>query len=259
MRFLETAVRAAKQAGKVHLRYFNKKIKIRTKSSYNDRVTKADTESEKAIVKEIKKSFPRHNFLAEEKKYRKTKSVYTWIIDPLDGTNNFSSGMPIFCSSVALAKGSRIIIGVVYNPVAKELFHAEKGRGAYLNGKRIRVDSNNELKDCLLITGFYYNRGYMMLNNLVNIKYFFLRKILGLRRLGSAALDLCNVASARASGFWEFRLNPWDFAAGSLIVEEAGGIVTDRKGQHLGIKAGYVVASNGKIHDKMLKVLNRAY
>ena len=257
MTFKQTAIKAAKAAGKIHLKYFNKKLEIKTKSGHQDRVTIADTESEKKIVSIIKKHFPEHNILAEEAKYKKTDSEYTWIIDPLDGTNNFSHGMPIFCVSIALAKNDKIILGVVYDPIRKELFSAESGKGATLNGKKISVSKNTELKDCLLITGFYYDRGVPMLKNLVNIKHFFLNGILGLRRLGSAALNLCDVACGRADGFWEFYLNTWDFAAGMLIVEEAGGKVTNKSNDELKIKPSYVVASNGKIHEQILKIINK--
>lgn len=257
MNYLETAVKAAKEAGKIHLKYFQTKLKIKIKSSRQDRLTIADTESEKKIVSIIKKNFSGHNFLAEENKYKETDSEYLWIIDPLDGTNNFSHAYPIFTVSIALAFKDKIILGVIYNPNNGEMFIAEKSKGASLNGKKIQVSKVSDLKDSLMITGFYYNRGIPMLRNLVNIKKFFLQRINGLRRSGSAAYDLCNIASGRADGFWEFYLNAWDFAAGKLIVEEAGGRVTNKAGEKLKIKPSYVVASNDKIHDIMLKILNR--
>jgi len=253
---INLAIKAALAAGAIHLKYFNKDIKINTKSSHHDRVTIADLESEKKIVNIIKEKYPDHNFLAEENIYEKTGSEYTWIIDPLDGTNNFSKNMPIFCVSIALAKKEEIILGVIYNPINKELFTAKKGKGAYLNKKRIHVTSSKDLKDSLMITGFYYDRGEPMLKTLVNIKKFLLKKILGIRRLGSAALDLANIACGRADGFWEWYLSPWDFAAGILLVEEAGGKVTTKAGEKIKIKPSYVVASNGLIHKKMLEVLN---
>lgn len=257
MDYIDVCMAAAKKAVKIHKKYFERGIKSYTKSASFDLVTKVDTESEKVIVSTIKRHFPGHNFLAEENKYKKTPSEYTWIIDPLDGTNNFFCGIPIFSTSIALAKKDRVIAGVVYDVMRNEVFSAQKGKGAYLNGKRIRVNRIDSLNRSILITGLYYDRGKKMIEALENIKKFFFKRILGLRRFGSAALDLCYVACGRAAGFWEFELSPWDFAAGKLIVEEAGGKVTGLKGKKVDIKKRtYVIASNGKIHKKMLSVLN---
>jgi myo-inositol-1(or 4)-monophosphatase len=253
--YLKIAIKAAKEAGKIHLKYFNTALKIKTKSCHRDRLTKADLESEKKIVSTIRKAYPDHNILAEENHYKKTGSDYTWIIDPLDGTNNFSHNLPIFCTSIALARKDDLIAAAIYDPIRKELFTAEKGRGAFLNGKRISVTKTSNLKDSLLVTGFYYDRGKPMLQTVENIRRFLLKKVLGIRRLGSAALDLCNVACGRMDGFWEFFLNTWDFAAGMLLIEEAGGRVTGKKGKKKGLKSGFIVASNKKIHSKMLKVI----
>ena len=229
--YLDIAILAAKRAGKVHRKYFEKKFRITTKGKPFDLLTTADIQAEKIIIDTIKRSFPEHNFLAEENHYKKTSSEYTWIIDPLDGTNNFSSGMPIFCSSVALSKGKEVILGAIYDVSKDELFCAVKGKGSYLNGKRIRVARSKNLKESLLITGFYYDRGKDMRETLNKIEIFFKKPIRGLRRLGAAALDLCYIACGRAAGFWEFKLSPWDFAAGNLLVKEAGGEVTDRFGK----------------------------
>ena len=167
---------------------------------------------------------------------------------------------PIFFScSIALSKDNEVILGLVYDPIRDEMFFAEKGKGVRLNGKKIHVSKNKEFKDCMMICGFHYNRGSPVLKSLVDIKYFFLRGILGLRRFGSAALDLCNIACGRADGFWELYLSEWDFAAGKLIIEEAGGKTSNKKGEELRLRAGYVVASNGLIHKKMIKVLNREF
>ncbi|MFC1594025.1 inositol monophosphatase family protein [Candidatus Omnitrophota bacterium] len=255
--YKDVAIEAARAAGKIHKKYFHRDIKVKTKGASYDLLTIADTEAEKAVVSVIKKYFPEHNFLGEENRYAKTDSAYTWVIDPLDGTNNFSSGMPIFCVSVALVKNGESIVGVVYDVTRDELFSAVKGHGAYLNGKRMKVSDAKTLKDSLLITGFYYDRGKLMRATLDNIHEFFQKPIRGLRRLGAAALDLCYIASGRAAGFWEFQLSPWDFAAGKLLVEEAGGKVTDDSGKKVSITKSYVVASNGTIHAAMLKVLKR--
>ena len=258
MGYLDIAIKAAKKAGEVHKRYFKGESEVGTKSASYDLVTDADIESENTIVSFIRRHFPDHNFLAEEQKYKRTDSEYTWIIDPLDGTNNFSCKIPIFCVSIALAKGSELIAGVVYDAVKGELFCAEKGKGAFMNGKPIKVNSVGTLEKALLITGLYYDRAEKMVETLDKIKEFFFRRILGLRRFGAAALDLSYVACGRASGFWEFELSPWDFAAGKLIIEEAGGKVTCRNGEAVDIyKKSYVVTSNGLIHDKMLEVLGK--
>lgn len=258
MNYLSVARKAAKEAGKIHKKYFRGSFKIRTKSNSFDLLTIADTESEKAVVSLIKTYFPEHNILAEEYKYPKTKSPYTWIIDPLDGTNNFASGLPIFCASVALRYNDQIIVGAIYDVTRDELFYAQKNKGAFLNRKRIRVNSTMRLQGSLLITGFYYSRGRKMIETLRIIKKFFLAHIRGLRRLGAAALDLCYVASGRVSGFWEFELNPWDYAAGKLLVEEAGGRITDKSGNKLPLtKKTFVIASNAKIHSRMLAIINK--
>ncbi len=256
MDYLDLAIKAAKEAGRIHLKYFQTDIVIEKKSSSFDLLTIADIESEKAIVSVIKDNFSSHNILAEEAKYEKTDSEFTWIIDPLDGTNNFASRLPIFCVSIALAKKGEILLGVVYDPTRDEMFFAQKDKGAFLNGKPIQVTKLDTLKQALLITGFYYDRGKEMRRTLDDIQKFFTNQILGLRRLGAAALDLCYIASGRASGFWEFILSPWDFAAGKLLIEEAGGKVTDKEGGDFDIyKPSFIVASNAKIHDQMLAIL----
>jgi myo-inositol-1(or 4)-monophosphatase len=163
---MDIAVKAAKEAGKIHKRYFRSEVRKETKSSSFDLVTSADIESEERIVSVIKEGFPEHNFLAEEGKYEKTPSEYTWIIDPLDGTNNFAYGFPIFCSSIALARGNEVVAGVVYDVMHDELFSAEKGNGARLNGEKINVSPIDDLARSMLITGFYYNRGEEMIENL---------------------------------------------------------------------------------------------
>jgi len=254
--YLDLAILAAKEAGKIHKKYFKAGIKIEEKTNSFDLITNVDLEAEDKIVSLIRMSFPEHNFLAEEGKYQKTNSPYTWVIDPLDGTNNFSSGLPIFCVSIALMRNTEVIVGVIYDVMRDELFSAEKEKGAYLNGEKIKVSSVDELKRALLITGFYYDRGKDMLECLEHIKRFFLKHILGLRRLGAAALDLCYVACGRVSGFWEFELNPWDFSAGKLIIEEAGGKVTERYGEEVScLNKTFIVASNTKIHEKMLEII----
>ncbi len=253
--YLEAAVLAAKEAGKIHRKYFNQKLKINIKGTPFDLVTVADIESEKKIVEVIRGYFPGHNFVGEEEQYDNTDSQYTWIIDPLDGTNNFAHSLPIFCVSIALAKNDELILGVIYDALRDELFYAEKNKGAFLNEQKITVSDINKLAGSLLITGFYYDRGKDMMETLDKMKQFLQLNITGIRRFGSAALDLCYVACGRASGFWEYVLNPWDFSAGKIIVEEAGGEVSGRYGENISLQKSYIVASNGKIHNAMLEVL----
>ncbi len=256
--FIDTAVLAIKQAAKIHKKYFNTDIKAEMKKKTFDLVTVADVEAEKAITSLIKKKFPKHNILAEENKYKKTDSQYTWIIDPLDGTNNFSNKIPMFSVSIALAKDKEVLLGFVYDVMRDELFSARKGKGAFLNGKKIKVNGVDGFRQAILVTGFYYDRGQAMVENIEKVKQFLQKKIIGIRRFGSAALDLCYVACGRAAGFWEFELNVWDFAAGKLIVEEAGGKVSGRLGEPVLLKKSFIIASNSKIHEQMLDVISHA-
>jgi myo-inositol-1(or 4)-monophosphatase len=256
--FADTAKTAALKAGEIHLSYFGRDIRSITKSSHYDIVTVADLESEDLIVSVIRERFPDHNILAEEKKYEKTESEFTWIIDPLDGTNNFAHRIPVFSVSIALAFRDKVVLGAVYDASRSELFTAESGKGAFLNNSGINVSPAGRIDEALLTTGFYYDRGESLTRALDDIRKFLIRGIVGIRRFGSAALDLCNVACGRGEGFWEFMLNPWDFAAGKLIVEEAGGKVTDEKGHDVGIGQSYIVASNGKIHDEMLAIVGES-
>ncbi|MBD3245521.1 MAG: inositol monophosphatase [Candidatus Omnitrophica bacterium] len=256
MKHIECAIEAARKAGAVHAKHFETNFRISTKSSSYDLVTDADTEAEKEVVSVLRRDFHDYNILAEENHYPATDSPYRWVIDPLDGTNNFACRLPIFCVSIALMCQDEVILGVIYDVSRDELFTAEKGQGAFLNGKPIRVSPVKDLQEGLLITGFYYSRGPEMEETLNDIRKFFQSKIRGLRRLGAAALDLCYIACGRASGFWEFELSPWDYAAGMCIVHEAGGKVTNKEG---GLpnprKKSYLVASNAHIHDSMLRIL----
>lgn len=257
MDYLEAAIKAARLAGGIHKRYFGGNLLTHRKSASFDLLTIADTKAEQAVAGFIKKHFPGHNILAEEAKYTETPSEFTWIVDPLDGTNNFVAGLPIFCASVALCRGNEVIAAAVYDATRDELFYAGKGKGAFLNRRRIRVNMVSGLKESLLITGFYYSRGKEMIETLKAIKRFLQTPVLGVRRLGAAALDLCYVACGRAAGFWEFQLSPWDFAAGLLIIKEAGGKITGRQGERVALFEKYfVVASNGRVHAEMLGVIN---
>jgi len=251
-----TAIKAAKEAGKIILSYYSKNVNAITKNNTYDLVTEADLASESRIISIIKNNYPDHSILTEESGEERHKSDYCWIIDPLDGTNNFFHKFPMFCVSIALYKKGKPLIGVVFDPLKNELFYAEKSEGAFLNNKKINVSNVNSLNKSLLAFGFYYERGLLMRKTLGQLKKFFYENIHGIRRTGSAALDLCYTACGRFDGYWELKLNPWDFAAGSLIITEAGGRVTDVQGKRYNLMMKNVAASNGKIHKYMIKILN---
>lgn len=251
----ENTKKIAIGAGELLRKKFGKIKKIDFKGEINI-VTEADCISQEYIKKSIREKYSEHNILSEEDLEIKSSNPFRWIIDPLDGTTNFAHGLPIFAVSIAVEYKGEIFAGVVYNPISKELFWAEKGEGAFLGKKRIKVSETNILSKALLATGFPYDIREDANNNLDHFSKFALRAQ-AIRRLGAAALDLCYVACGRFDGFWELKLFPWDVAAGILIVEEAGGKVTDFKGLPTNIYSREIVASNGKIHDEMIEVLNK--
>ncbi|PIU21875.1 MAG: inositol monophosphatase [Candidatus Diapherotrites archaeon CG08_land_8_20_14_0_20_34_12] len=253
--YKKAAIKAAKKASKILLKYFGNIKKIEYKTSQHDFVTVADKESEKKIIEIIQKQFPDHNFLGEESGDHDAKSDFCWIIDPLDGTTNFSHAYPYFCISIALQKNKETILGVIYNPISKELFVAEKGKGAFLNGKRIHTSDKTELIRCLMSTGFWYDRGKIMDFNMQNMRNV-MKAVQGVRRAGSAALDLAYLACGRLDGHWEFNLKPWDTAAGALMIQEAGGKITNDKGKDWNPFDKFMLATNGKIHELLKKVIN---
>ncbi len=255
-RELSVAMHAAKEAGKLITNQFKTRRIINFKTKI-DFVTNTDKNSEKLITSLIRKNFPSHGIISEEGTRSEGDSENLWIIDPLDGTTNFMHGYPFFCVSIALVRKNKQELGVVYDPLRKEMFHSLAKKGAYLNGKRIRVSKNKDLKNSLLNTGFYYFRDQKMNITLKKIGEFFYEGIHGIRRSGSAALDLCYVACGRVDGYWEFVLKPWDFAAASSIAKEAGGIVTTTEGKPLEMKRSSILAANKYLHKKMLKVLSR--
>lgn len=239
-----------------YLRKNSKKIKkIAYKGSIN-LVTNVDREVEKILIKRLRREFPDTGFLSEETGEIKPESGTKWIIDPIDGTTNFAHGFPFYSISLALEKGKRPVLGIVYDPVRDELFSAEYGRGACLNGKSIKVSSQKDLKKSLLMTGFSYKLGKSMEANLVHFRDFLIASQ-AVRRAGSASLDLCYVACGRLDGFWEIDLNPWDTAAAWLIVKEAGGEVTTFSGKPYSHYLKEILASNGKIHRQMSKILTK--
>ena len=252
--FKKTAIDAAKSAGLLLKRNIGRRHTIEFKGVI-DVVTEMDIKAEDMIMKTIKARFPEHGILTEESFEQKSGSGYRWIIDPLDGTTNYSHGFPIFCVSIALEREGEIILGVVFNPMLNELFTAEKGKGAYLNSKRIRVSGISELTKSLLATGFPYDVRTSPDNNISHFANLAVRAQ-AIRRAGSAALDMCYVACGRFDGFWELKLKPWDTAAAMLIIKEAGGIVTDFNGSAFSLYSGETLASNGLVHDEMIEVLN---
>ena len=253
---LKTTLLKAIEAGAKQLQhYFNGEFKIANKEGINNLVTEADHASEKAIIDIIRKEYPEHFILSEESGEIVMDSEYKWIIDPIDGTVNFSNGIPLCCVSIGLEKAGEIILGAVYNPLMNEMFFAQKGFGASLNNKKINVSTKTEVIKSCLVTGFPYT--YLdMPNGPLQVFERFIRKGVPVRRLGSAAIDLCWVAAGRFDGFYEHDLQAWDTAAGFLIVEEAGGKVTDYKGDHYSPYQPHLLATNGKIHHEMLEIIN---
>ena len=252
--FTTTAVQAATIAGKILKEYARSGFRIEYKNAVN-LVTDADRQSEQAIIETIRQRYPNHDLLAEERGMESTgRSPYKWVIDPLDGTTNFAHGFPVYCVSIGLEYDGQMVVGVILDPTRQELFVAASGQGATLNGERLRVSHTSALNTALLVTGFAYDIRESTHNNLDYFSHFCL-SARGVRRTGSAALDLCYVAAGRFDGFWEMKLHPWDVAAGSLMVTEAGGRMSDFKGGTFSIDGDEMVASNGLIHSEMLHVL----
>ncbi len=254
--FLTVAEEAARAAGTMLRENIHGEREIAYKGDIN-LVTEMDMKSERTVVEMLLASFPGHGIMAEEGTMIRNGSGYTWIIDPLDGTTNYAHGYPCFSVSIALEHEGEIIIGVVYDPMRDELFSAQKAEGARLNGTKIRVSSVDTLIKSLLATGFPYDRRVSEKNNL-NYFHDLLMASQEVRRDGSAALDLCSVASGRFDGFWELKLKPWDVAAGSLIVREAGGTISDFSGTRFSIHDDEILATNGRVHADMLEALQKS-
>ena len=247
--FVPAMAEIAREAGTLLMEYFHQHVKIEYKGEA-DLVTIADRKSEALILERLRSRWPSHDVVGEEGARIETGSDYRWYIDPLDGTTNFAHGFPVFCVSMAIDYKGQRIAGVVYDPTRPELFSAERGRGAYLNGERIHVSKTAKLSESLVATGFPSHKRHK------NPNIFFYHQITlkshGVRRAGSAALDLASVAAGRFDGFWEFNLNPWDTAAGVLLVEEAGGKVSDFHGGEFQLNSRETVATNGIVHDALL-------
>jgi myo-inositol-1(or 4)-monophosphatase len=252
---LDFAIQTARDAGRILAERFGRKIEISNKSEI-DLVTESDLASERVIIERIKTYYPRHSILAEESGITNPhdhESDWRWIIDPLDGTTNYAHGYPCFCVSIALEHHGKMEIGVVYDPLRDEMFAAERGQGASLNGRRINVSRTITLSSALLCTGFPYD--VRQRSEFARHFASFIMHAQGVRRDGAAALDLAYVAAGRFDGFWEEGLKPWDVAAGTLIIEEAGGRVSNYRGEPFDIHTPPIMASNGLIHDEMQRVL----
>src|SRR3954462_8077917 len=254
--FVSSMEAIAREAGALLLEKFKQRIGFTYKGDV-DLVTEADKAAEKLITDRVRKEFPGHGLFGEEGARRNLESDYRWYIDPLDGTTNFAHGFPVFCVSLGLEfKGERIA-GVLYDPTRDELFAAEKGSGAFLNGERMQVSKVDNLAECLTGTGFPSHKRHKNPN--INFYHVITLRTHGVRRAGSAALDLANVASGRVDAFWEFNLNPWDTAAGVLLVQEAGGRVTDMNGGPWQVNSRETLASNGLVHDAYLEIMADIY
>lgn len=252
-RFLQVGIAAAKEAGriqKLHLGHFHS---VEYKGEI-DPVSEIDRLCEKAVSQIIFDAFPDHDLLTEESVFEGKGSPWKWIVDPIDGTTNYIHGFPFFCVSIGLEVEGEVKLGVVFDPLFDEVFHAESGKGAYLNGNQISVSHVDDLGRSFLATGFPYD---VREHADFYLRYFrqFITRSFAIRRPGSAALDLCYVAAGRLDGFWELKLHAWDMAAASLMITEAGGKVTDFQGGPFSIYSGEIVASNGLIHQEMLQVI----
>jgi myo-inositol-1(or 4)-monophosphatase len=254
--FLATAVEIVLRAGEIQMAGRESGFRVAKKGDI-DLVTEVDLACERMCRALLAERFPEHDILAEELSAgpgEAARARYRWVFDPIDGTTNYAHGLPIFCASLALELDGRAIVGAIYDPSRRELFTAEQGQGAFVNGTPLRASNTDALGDAVLVTGFPYDvhvRG----PELVELFGLFLHRARAVRRLGSAALDLCYVAAGRFEGFWEQHLQPWDVAAGALVVAEAGGRITGMDGAAFDVRAGHLVASNGRVHDAMLEVI----
>ena len=249
------AVRAARAAGDIIVRNMDRldRIKVVTKQN-NDFVSNVDHLAEETIISTIKQAYPDHGILAEESGTQAESSEFQWIIDPLDGTTNYLHGFPQFAVSIALKHKDRLEVGVIYDPVSQELFTASRGNGATLNDRKIRVTSHKGLQNALLGTGFpYYDQSY--LDTYLETMKELMQKTSGIRRPGSAALDLAWLAAGRIDGFWEFNLKAWDIAAGAIIIREAGGIVSDFENRDGYLESGDIVAATPKVFPEMIRII----
>jgi myo-inositol-1(or 4)-monophosphatase len=257
MQHLETAVEIAREAGSLLANYYERRVAFEIKGEF-DLVTEADRASEKLVVERLRSHFPAHSIVAEEGGGHEGSSEYRWFVDPLDGTTNFAHSFPMFCVSIGLERAGEAVAGVVYDPIHQELFTAERGSGAFFNNRRIRVSQTRHLGESLASTGFPSRRRQHNIN--IHFYYQLAMASHGVRRTGSAALDLAYVASGRLDFFWEFGLKSWDMSAGTLLVSEAGGRVTDMMGGPLNVSTSeHLLADNGAFHDEILAAFGEIF
>ena len=254
--YLETAVEIAREAGALLSTWFDRHVPFETKGEY-DLVTEADRASERLIVERLRTHFPSHAIVAEEGGGHESASGYRWYVDPLDGTTNFAHSFPCFNVTLALELSGELIAGVIFDPVRNELFSAERGAGSYLNNRRIRVSDTKKLEKALVATGFPSRKRHLNVN--VHFYHQLGMQTHGVRRCGSAAIDLAYVASGRLDAFWEFGLNPWDMAAGLLLVAEAGGKYSGMRGEPHQLSGPDLLVDNGLIHDEMLGLFSEIF
>lgn len=254
--YLEPAVEIARESGALLSHFLERRIGFELKGDY-DLVTEADRASERLIVDRLQARFPTHSIVAEEGMGEERSSEYRWYVDPLDGTTNFAHGFPVFNVTMALERAGELICGVIFDPVRQEMFTAERGGGAYLNNRRLHVSKVLTLADSLVATGFPSRRRHLNIN--VHFYHQLAMCTHGVRRAGAAAIDFAYVAAGRLDAFWEFTLNPWDMAAGLLLVQEAGGKASDMKGGPVSLRGAHVVASNGLIHDELITLFDEIF
>ncbi len=256
--YLDVALAAANRAGEILRDHFRRGVSSEEKLAGSDTqglVTAADLEAESTIIETIKESFPDHAFLAEESLASGDNASHLWVIDPLDGTNNFANGIPHFATSIGYWQNGEPTVGVVLDPMREEMFVAVRGSGVTLNGEAVEVNQHVEMREAMIATGFYYDRGDMMTQTLRCIETLFRKEVRGIRRMGAASLDLAWVACGRYSAFFELKLAPWDYAAARLMVTEGGGVFTDCLGASMELEPGSVLASNGKLHSEIVQLL----
>ncbi|MBI1933785.1 MAG: inositol monophosphatase [Ignavibacteriales bacterium] len=251
---LDKIISVSKEAGEIIKNGFKSNISIEFKTDASNIVTNIDKASEKVITDFIKKEYPNHTIIAEETGLNEKNSEYKWIIDPLDGTTNFAHGLPIFSISIGVQKNEETIYGVIYDVMQDKVFSAEKGSGAFENNVKIKVSENSNLSESLLVTGFPYEVKNNYEEAIIHFTTF-LKKSRAVRRLGSAAIDFCFVANGVFDGFWESKLNSWDVCAGLILVEEAGGKISNYSGNPVTVNSPNFLATNGKVHSQMIEVL----
>lgn len=254
--YLETAMEIAREAGALLVNHFERRIGYELKGEY-DLVTEADRASEHLVVERLRSYFPTHSVVAEEGTGHRQSSDFCWYVDPLDGTTNFAHGYPVFNVTLALEQAGELVAGCTFDPTRQEMFAAERGAGAYLNNRRIRVSKVSKMEESLVATGFPSRRRHADRN--IHFYYQLAMFTHGVRRAGSAALDLAHVAAGRLDGFWEFNLNPWDVAAGILLIREAGGTVSDMLGNPVSLRGEHILADNGLVHRCILDLFAEVF